>query len=306
MSGVRRLWSRTVRFLAFYGFLKHLPDRAYLKLIYKCQMGKKPDLEHPATYNEKLQWLKLHDHDPRYPHLADKCEVKQFVKEKIGEQYLIPTLGVFETFDDIDFDALPRQFVIKCTHDSGSTVICRDKTTFDIEACRKKIQKALRTNYYLRWREWPYQKVKRRIMVEAYLEDEQTRELCDYKFFVFDGVVKAMFIAANRYSDTKELTFDFYDRDFAHLPIRQGHPNADAPQKRPATFDEMIRLAETLAADLPHARVDFYEANGRIYFGEITFYHFSGAVPFEPETWDKTFGDWLRLPASKRETGEET
>ena len=268
----------------------------YLRLKYRLAMGKRLELKSPKTYNEKLQWLKLHDRKPVYTDMVDKYEAKRFVSERIGEEYVIPTYGVWDSFDDIDLDALPEQFVLKCTHDSGGLVIVKDKSALDVAAARAKIEKCLRRNFYYSGREWPYKNVKPRIIAEAYMEDTETAELRDYKFFCFDGTVRALFIASERQKEGEETKFDFFDADYNHLPVKNGHPNADVPPRRPVNFEKMKELAEKLSAGVPHLRVDFYEVDGRIYFGELTFSHWSGMVPFEPAEWDRTFGDWITLP----------
>lgn len=283
------------------GWFNWLPDEVYLKQIYKAAMGKPLNLEQPKTYNEKLQWLKLHDRRPEYTQMVDKHDVKTVVAQRIGEEYVVPTLGVWERFDDIDFSALPRQFVLKCTHDSGGLVICRDKEKLDLAAAKKKINRSLRRNFYLRGREWSYKGVKPRIIAEQYLEDPQDKELRDYKFFCFDGRVKALFVAVDRALGDHEVKFDFFDENYCRLNVRQGHPNAKKPPHPPVNFEKMKELAEKLSAGIPHVRVDFYEVAGKIYFGEMTFYHFNGVVPFEPPEWDTTFGQWLRLPSQKTE-----
>ena len=276
--------------------LRFMPAPMYLRLKYRLAMGKRLELKSPKTYNEKLQWLKLHDRKPVYTDMVDKYEAKRFVSERIGEEYVIPTYGVWDSFDDIDFDTLPEQFVLKCTHDSGGLVIVKDKSKLDISAAREKIEKCLRRNFYYSGREWPYKNVKPRIIAEAYMEDTETAELRDYKFFCFDGTVRALFIASERQKEGEETKFDFFDADYNHLPVKNGHPNADVPPRRPVNFEKMKELAEKLSAGVPHLRVDFYEVDGRIYFGELTFSHWSGMVPFEPAEWDRTFGDWITLP----------
>ena len=227
-------------------------------------MGKKLNLKNPKTYNEKLQWMKLYDRNPLYTRLVDKYEVKPYVAERIGQEYIIPTLGVWDRVEDIDFDALPDQFVLKCTHDSGGLVICRDKSKLNIEEAKRKLNKSLKNNFFYVGREWPYKNVKPRILAEAYMEDTATAELRDYKFFCFDGVVKAMFVATDRQKEGEEVKFDFYDADYNHLPFRQGHPNANRPTEKPATFEQMRQLAEKLSRGLPQVRVDLYEVNGKI------------------------------------------
>lgn len=275
---------------------KCIRDDRYLKLQYRSVFGKPLNLEAPHTFNEKIQWLKIHDRKPEYTMMVDKYEVKKYVADLIGAEYIIPTLGVWERFEDIDFDALPNQFVLKCTHDSGGLAICRNKAEFDIEEARRKINKSLGKNFYWMGREWPYKDVKPRIIAEQYMEDTKTEELRDYKFFCFDGVAKALFIATDRQKEGEEVKFDFYDMDFKHLDFKQGHPNAAVSPAKPETFDEMRQLAEKLSKGIPHLRVDFYEVNGKAYFGELTFSHFSGMVPFNPEEWDETFGSWIKLP----------
>ena len=277
------------------GFFNWIPDEQYLKIAYKIKMGKKLDLDNPQTFNEKLQWLKLHDRKSIYTQMVDKIEAKKIVAEIIGEEYIIPTLGVWEHFDDIDFDQLPDQFVLKCSHDSGGLVICRDKKNLDKAAAKKKIEGCLKHNFYWGQREWPYKNIKPRILAEKYMEDVETKELRDYKIFTFDGVPKALFIATDRGSK-EETKFDFFDMNFKHLPFTNGHPNAEVMPAKPETFEEMKLLAAKLSQNIPQLRVDFYEVNGRAYFGELTFAHWSGLVPFNPQEWDKTFGDWIRLP----------
>lgn len=289
------------RILTSRGLYRNLDDEKYLKKTFKVLMEKDLDLENPKTYNEKIQWLKLYDRNPQYTLLVDKHEVKKIVADLIGEEYIIPTLGVWDHFDEIDWDHLPKQFVLKCTHDSGGLVICKDKEKLDIEAAKKKIERSLSKNYYLSGREWPYKNVKPRIIAEQYMEDGELQELRDYKFFTFDGVVKALFIATDRQTAGEETKFDFFDREFKHLDVRNGHPNAEVPPKKPEKFDEMIELAEKLSKGIPHVRVDFYEVNDKVYFGEMTFSHWSGMMPFEPASWDETFGSWITLPKKTKE-----
>ena len=272
------------------------PDKLYLKILFRIKMGKKLDLNQPKTYSEKLQWLKLYNRNPLYTSLVDKFSVKEYVSKKIGKEHIIPTLGVWNKFENIDFSQLPNQFVLKCTHDSGGLVICKDKSKFDIENARKIIKKSLKCKYYKSYREWPYKNVIPRIIAETYMEDE-SGELKDYKFFCFNGKVKALFIASDRQKKGEDTKFDFFDRDFNHLPFTNGHPNAsDSPQK-PHMFEKMIVLAETLSKGFPHVRIDLYEVGTKIYFGEMTFFHWSGFVPFNPESWDYKFGEWLQLPS---------
>jgi len=274
------------------GYFTWLPDKQLLHLMYLTRMGKRLNLKNPRTFNEKLQWLKLHNRKPEYTRMVDKYEAKKYVAEKIGEEYIIPTLGVWERFDDIDFDSLPDQFVLKCTHDSGGLVIVKNKSKLDRDAARNVIERCLKKQYYLQNREWPYKNVKPRIIAEKYMVDAISAELRDYKFFAFNGSVELMFIATDRGTDTR---FDFYDSEFQHLSIVNGYPNASKEIGKPANFEKMKLLAGQLSVGIPHLRVDFYEVNGKVYFGELTFFHWSGMVPFEPESWDLKLGELIDL-----------
>ena len=281
--------------LGYKGKLNWMNDKTYLKLFYRGAMGKKLNLKDPKTFNEKIQWLKLYDRKPEYSIMVDKHEAKGYVADKIGEEYIVPSYGVWDNFDDIDFDKLPDQFVLKCTHDCGGLIICRDKSKLDIAAAREKINKCLKKEYFWGTREWPYLAVKPRIIAEAYMEDEKTAELRDYKFFCFDGEAKVMFIASDRQTEGVETKFDFFDMDYNHLPFTNGHPNADVLPEKPETFEKMKELAGKLSEGIPQLRVDFYEVNGHIYFGELTFSHWGGMVAFEPEEWDCKLGEMIKL-----------
>ena len=275
-----------------------IPDKLYLRYKYKKYIGKKLNLKNPQTFNEKLQWLKLYDRRDIYTTMVDKYTVKNYVANIIGKEYIIPTLGIYNNFDEIDFDKLPNQFVIKCTHDSGGLVICKDKKNFNIQNARKIINRSLKKNYFYNGREWPYKNVKPRVLIEKYMEDTYTKELRDYKFFCFNGIAKLMFVATDR--SIHKTKFDFYDLKFNKLPIKQHYPNNDKKIEKPVNFDKMIILAEKLSKNIPHVRVDFYEINDKIFFGELTFYHFSGFVLFEPDEWDKKIGDMLDLSKAKK------
>lgn len=209
---------------------------------------------------------------------------------------MVPTYGVWERFDDIDFDALPERFVLKCTHDSGGIAICRDRAMFDVNAARRKLTKRLRRNAYWYAREWPYKDVPPRIIAEEYLEPaDGSDDLADYKYFCFSGEAKAMFVATNRFGEG-ETRFGFFDMEYRHLPFTNGHPNADVEPPRPAAFNQMREMAERLSAGIPQVRVDFYESRQGTYFGEMKFSHFGGFVPFDPPECDETFGSWIELP----------
>ena len=274
--------------------LNWMPDSLYLKMMFKARVGKKLDLKNPKTFNEKIQWLKIHDHNPVYTDLVDKYKVRAYVAEKIGESYLIPLLGVWDHAEDIDFNNLPNQFVLKCNHDSGSVIVCKDKSKFDREAAVKSLSWHLKQNLYWWGREWPYKNIQPKVIAEQYLEDSSTKELRDYKFFVIGGEVKALFVATDRQADSP-TTFDFFDPNYNHLDFRQGHPNAKKIPQKPQCFEEMKRLALALAEGIDQVRVDFYEVNGKVYFGELTFSHYSGFTPFVPEEWDYKFGEWIHI-----------
>lgn len=286
---------RTI-FLAQHGVYNKMSDEKFLKKQFYNVFGYELNLDNPVTYNEKLQWLKLYDRNPKYTMLVDKYAVKEYVSDIIGEDCVIKTLGVWNRFDEIDFDALPKQFVLKCTHDSGGLVICPDKSKLDKKRARKKIEKSLLNNYYYQNREWPYKNVIPRIIAEEYMVDESGYELKDYKFFTFNGKAKAMFVATDRMKEGEETKFDFYDMNFQHLPFTNGHPNSTKEIVKPKSFDTMRKYAEILSKDLPEARIDFYDINGNVYFGEITFFHWSGFKKFNPQSWDKKFGSWISLP----------
>ncbi len=278
-----------------------LPDKFYLECMYFFRLKKKLNLKAPVTFNEKTQWLKLYNRRPEYTKMVDKYEVKDYVAEKIGDEYIIRTLGVWDSFDEIDFSALPEQFVLKCTHDSGGLVICKDKKSLNMSEAKEKLEKSLKYNFYWAGREWPYKNVKPRIIAEEYMEDPETEELRDYKFFCFNGVPRLMFIASDRQNPDEDTKFDFFDMDFNHLPFMHGHPNATKEIACPRSFDLMKELSAKLSIDIPFVRVDFYEIEGKVYFGELTFFHHNGTVAFDPEEWDKTLGDMINLDGIKEE-----
>lgn len=273
-----------------------VPDKKYLEFRYFLTFHKILNLNMPVTYNEKLQWMKLYDRNPLYTKLVDKYEVKKILEKKYkGNIQLVPTLGVWNSFDEIDFDKLPQKFVLKCTHDSGSILICKDKKTFDYNTARKHFNKCIKHSGYIGGREWAYKNVKPRILAEELLQEPNNEGIKDYKFFCFNGKVKALFIATDRGIKGKDVKFDFFDENFCHLPLKHGHENAIITPKKPSNFESMKSEAEILSKGLRHVRIDFYDINNKIYFGEFTFYHHSGFVPFDPEIWDEKFGAWLDL-----------
>lgn len=272
----------------------YISDELYIKVAFRLNVGYWPDLEHPKSFNEKLQWLKLHDKHDEYTKMVDKIEAKEYVASIIGEKYIIPTIGTWNSVDEIDWDSLPNQFVIKATNDSGGVVVCKDKSKLNIQEAKNKLFKLGNRDYTIVSKEYPYKKVQHRYIAEQYIEDESGYELKDYKFFCFDGDAKFLFVATGRQQN--DTRFDFYDKYFNHLPVINGHPNADRWPIKPRNFEEMLDVAGKLSMGIPHVRVDLYNVNGRIYFGELTFFHWSGFCPFEPQEWDFKFGSYLRLP----------
>lgn len=273
----------------------NLPDKEYIERMFCAKMGYELDLNNPKTFNEKIQWLKLFDRNPEYSRMVDKYEVKGYISEKIGEKYSIPLLGVWEHVEDVDFDSLPNEFVLKCTHDSHGLVICKNKKQLDVSEAKKTLNKALNSDYYHRFREWPYKNVKPRIIAEQFMSNEG-HDLIDYKVHCFNGEPKIVLVCADRFADTG-LTEDFYDCDWNHLSVsRPQHPNAKNKAKRPEKLEEMLEISRTLSEAIPFLRVDFYIINGDLYIGELTFFPASGFQRFEPDRIDLEWGNWLVLP----------
>lgn len=273
------------------------PDKLYLQLLYFFETGKRLDLNKPKSFNEKLQWLKLYNRRPEYTMMVDKYAVKQYVADRIGEEYIIPSLGVWNRVEDIDWDVLPNQFVLKTTHGGGGggVVVCRDKGTFNrLNACNK-LQSSMDGNIYISQREWPYKNVKKRIIAEQFMVDESGSELKDYKFFCFNGRVECFKVDFDRFISHKA---NYYDRNAKLLPFWEVVCPADHSKvfEKPKNFDKMIELAEILAKDIPFVRVDFYNIAGKILFGEITFFPAAGMGKFEPEEWDEKLGNMIKLP----------
>lgn len=277
-------------------FAKLLPDRLYLTLLFINSFGYKPDFDNPVTFNEKLQWLKLNDRKDIYTTMVDKYEVKKYVADIIGEEYIIPTLGVYNNFDDIDFSKLPNQFVIKCTHDSGGLVICKNKKELDLKKSKEKIEKSLKNNYYYSGREWPYKNVKPRLLIEKYMG----KDLNDYKIFCFNGEPKFTLVCSNRNGNFKNT--DFYDNNWNLLSFtRENHLNNPNGIEKPKKLDEMLNIARNLSKNIPFVRVDLYDIDDDIYFGELTFYPSGGFEGFNPEEWDKKIGDMLDISMVKKD-----
>lgn len=269
-------------------------DELYLKIVYWLSMGKRLNLKNPKTFNEKLQWLKLYNRKPEYTIMVDKVKAKEYVAKIIGEEHIIPTLGVWDDPDEIDFDKLPEQFVLKCNHNSGlGMCICRDKSKLDIAKVKRELRKGLRQDYYMTNREWPYKNVPRKIMAEKFMQDGNKPDLNDYKFFCMNGKPEVLFISSDR---AKEVCFDYFDMDFNHLPMQQGGPNYKGKIERPKHLEKMKELAAKLSEGIPQVRVDFYDMAGEVYFGEMTFFDSSGMAKFKPEEWDERLGKFIILP----------
>ena len=298
---MRKLVSHALRipygifnFLAYRGFFKWIPDELFLKMRYRATMGKKLDLNTPRTFNEKLQWLKIHDRNPLYTTLADKYAVREYIRKKLGEEYLIPLVGgPWQNANEIDFDRLPNQFVLKCTHDSGGIVICRDKDELDIKSAKKMLNRKLRKNYFYWGREWPYKNIKPKIVAEQYISDSNGKEIKDYKLHCFNGVVKLILVCMDRSGREKKV---FYDKEWNKLELRRCNMPTDAEISKPRMLKDMIKIAELLSKEISFLRVDLYEISEKLYFGELTFFPASGLELFKPTGWDEIMGKWLYLP----------
>lgn len=272
------------------------PDKAFQNMDYKLfNNGKKINFKNPQTYNEKLQWLKYYYRDPRLTPLVDKYEVRKYVKEKVGDEILVPCLGIYDSWEEIDFESLPDRFVVKCTHDSGSISICRDKKTWDKNEAEKIIKNGLGRNQFYLSREWPYKNVKPRIIIERYLENEDKSSLIDYKFYCFDGepVIVDVLTGKNREEGVRE---NFYDMNWNLYEVTQGHPNTDYDLPKPFNYEKMIEYAKILSKGFPHIRVDFIEENDKLFFTELTFFSAGGRIPLEPESFDEWLGGFIKLP----------
>lgn len=271
-----------------------IPDKLFLQLMFYARMGRKLDLKNPKSFNEKLQWLKLYNRNPEYTKMVDKYEAKEYVASIIGNEFIIPTIGIYNTVDEIPWESLPNQFVLKCTHDSGGIVICKDKNTLDIEEAKKKLSKGLSKTYFYQNREWPYRNVKPRIICEKYMVDESGYELKDYKFFCFNGTPKIFKVDFNR---TCGHRANYYDLDWNLLEFGEVKFPFDPERKieKPLNFELMVKIAAKLSRDIPFVRVDLYNTNGKIFFGELTFFPSSGSGRFSDDKWDKTLGDWVTL-----------
>lgn len=291
------LFRKIERRLAF-KLVNVLPDEIYLKLLFHGRVGYWPNLHNPKTFNEKLQWLKLNDKHPEYTKMVDKVDAKEYVARIIGKKYVIPTLGVWDNVEEIDWKSLPDKFVIKCAGDSGGIVICKNKETLDIESARKILKAGWKSNYYNYYKEYPYNDVKPRIIAEKYMVDESGYELKDYKFFCFDGIPKFLKVDFDRQINHRA---NYYNTDWNILPFYEVCYPKDEEKNisKPINFDEMIEVAKALSKDIPFVRIDLYNVNGKIYFGEMTFFPATGMGRIEPLEWDYKIGDYLRIPINK-------
>ena len=294
---MKKFIRKVILYIMNINVLNFIKDEIFLKIKYYIVTKRKLNLDNPKSFNEKLQWLKLYDRKPEYTDMVDKYKVKEYISKKIGKEYVIPTLGVYEKFDDIDFDKLPNKFVIKCNHDSGGLVICKDKKTFDIKTARKKINTHLKRNYYYVHREWPYKNVSPLIIIEKFMETEYD-DLIDYKFMCFNGKPEIIFTCTERFSGNG-LKVTFFDPKWHQLPFERYYPKSKEKINKPKNLKKMLELAKILSKDIPFVRVDFYEINNKIYFSELTFYPGSGYETFTPEDWDYKLGDMLELPKER-------
>ena len=286
---------------------RFLPDKLYISLMYFKHFKRFPNLKNPRTFNEKMQWLKLYDRRPEYITIVDKHLVKQYIADKIGEQHVIPTLGFWESADQIDFDALPDQFVLKWNHGGGGSniIICRDKASFDRNAAIDILKKGQNNNTFWYGREWPYKNVKPLIIAEMYMENVSgSGELTDYKIHCYNGVPKAVQVISNRFGEGGMRNDYFIPDTWENYGLRRGnYSNSTCEVKRPAEVDKLLELSRILAKDYPFVRVDFYIVNHEVYFGELTLYPASGFNPFTPHEYDKIFGSWIDLGSNNSVKG---
>ena len=291
MSTIKHALHEAFRWFANHTY-KYWPDGLWLRMLFYTKVHKKLNLSHPKTFTDKLNWQKIHDRNPLYTKLVDKYEVKAYIKDLIGEQYVIPLYGVWNHFDDIDFDQLPEQFILKCTHDSGRFAICKDKSSFDKQAVKERFEKSLHNNFFWWTREWAYKNVPPRIIAEKLMDEDGSGALTDYKFFCFNGEPRIMYISKDV---AAHPTTDFFDMDWNPLPFKIKDEHSDVLPPKPPFFEDMRCLARKLSQGIPQVRVDFYYIKGQIYFGEMTFYHNSGIFSITPDEWDSIIGEWLEL-----------
>ena len=309
MNAPRRIpWAKILKYvrrpalvffyLGLHGHFKFIPDELYVRICYRILMGKRLELDPPRTFNEKLQWLKLRCRRPEQTRWVDKYEVRKLIADQVGERHLFPLLGVWDRVEDVDWAGLPEQFVLKCTHDSNGTVICRDKSRFDERAARRKLAACLKRNYYWAGREWAYKDVPPRIIAEPLMVDESGTELKDYKFFCFDGEPRLIQVDFDRFRNHKR---NLYDPEWRYQPFQILFPTDPGRViPRPANLDDVLAFVRRITPKVPFMRTDLYLIGERIYFGEFTLHHGGGAEKFTPESYDMRLGEWIRLPEIRR------
>ena len=292
LNKIKKRLAKDGNMLRVYRYFRFLPDTLYLSLMFRFRMGSKLDLENPTTFNQKLQYLKLHDRKPVYTQMVDKLSVNEFVKSRCGNELgLIRIIGVYKSFEEIDFNALPDKFVLKCNHDSGSALVCKNKDTFNRKDAKSSLEFALKHNYFYAMREWPYKNVEPKIIAQEYVESIDGG-LSDYKIFTFNGKPEIIYI---RSAVNGVFYGDYFDKTGRHLDVVVDYPNAPIEPEMPENLDIMLKNAELLSEGTSHLRVDFYEIKGRVYFGELTFYHDGGFASFNPASWDEWFGNFINL-----------
>ncbi len=293
--------NKDYRDLIFFRYnLKNLTDEDVLKKQYRVILNKELDLKNPSTFNEKIQWLKLNDRKEIYTQLVDKYEVRKFIAENIGEKYLIPIIGVWDSADDIEFENLPESFVLKCNHNSGKGMyICKDKSKINKKQWKKickNLNDGLKQDYYKTKMEWPYKNVKRKIVCEKYMVESKNEDLKDYKLFLFNGKVKYIQVDFDRFTNHHR---NFYSTNWEYVPFTTAYPtNPEKKIEKPNNLSEMIKIAEKIAERIylpAFLRVDLYNIQGEIYFGEITFYHGAGNERFYPEDYDLKLGKMIKI-----------
>lgn len=300
---IKYIFDKDYRFTidASNGKYNDMPDDEYCKKLFKAKIGKELNLENPKTFSEKLNWLKCYYHKSEYSQMVDKYEVKKYVADLIGEEYVIPALAIWDSVDDIDISSLPNQFVLKCTHDSGGFVICKDKESFDLSAAKIKLRKSMKANYYFPDREWPYKNVKPRILAEPFIDSLGKPESVEYKITCADGKLCFGTICGGiAHTEYSKRTNDHYDENFNIMPWYAYYkPSKNPVTEKPAHYDEIVELAKKISIGIPSVRVDFYVHNDHVYFGEITFYTWAGFLKFTPDEWDLKLGKYITLPNEK-------
>ena len=306
-KAIRLLTDADYRFsiMCYHGWYHNVPDEEFIRKQFRIMMGRELDLENPKTFCEKLQWLKLYHRRPEYTDMVDKLAAKRFAAERAGEEHVIPLLGAWDSFAQIDFDRLPDRFVLKCNHDSFGVIVCEDKKTFDYKGAERVITKRLKKNNYWPTREWPYKNVKPRVFAEEYVDSIGKPGCVEYKLTCFDGKVKMITVCCGvPHAELNERTNDHYDRDGNRMVFTAYYGPHEPPVPLPAEIDDIIAFSEKLAAGIPQVRVDSYLIDGRVYFGEMTFYTWAGHIPFDPPEYDRILGDWINLPEKDGENTE--